>query len=1093
MSTGDECVICWIPFESISEPTLTELRQASLIVPQTGARIKKRITLRSLDGQDERASPADGSSHARTPLLGHRVAISQDHPSTVSRSWQKVTEKLRAFRTFAVSETGKGIFKCSIAYVLGSMATFVPFLANSLGQQNGKHMVATITVYFHPARSRGSMWEALICAFTAFVYAVFICVSSMSVSVFFTDVLDLMPLGHIIVLIVFAGGGLGIVGWVKQRKANPLVNISCSLTSLAIITILTKEGAVQRGDYSFAKIAQVLKMIIMGVVATMAVSFLIFPISAKQKLRQNMIDVTTSLADMLGSITSSFLEGSEAELEENAFKTAAERHKKAHGSLGKNLREAKFEHYVEGTEKQYEIEARLVHCVQRVTQSIGGLRSAASMQFGLLKQPTIDSSHFRPNGESKSAHTSASITPYAPYSVSRSSSVVGDFSRLSAIVEMSEEENSGGSPRRQDYMVQSPGHMEDEGSKRLESPSPDQNQSPGSPADTTQAQVSSKPLRRQESIFRSPAEIFELFITNLGPSMRSLAYTLKEILDDLPYDSSAEYDININPHFRSSLIEATKLYNSSRTEALKMVYDQKVPDKYRPMEVEADYEEVAASCGHFSFCLIEVADQIKDYLDALEELQLVVEERPNGRSWNWLKFWHSDPKSDHQTSPTDSDLDDQAENINVEVDLPETKERSRSSSQRSIRIPPKAKIGYKLWRFLRPLRREDVKFAIKVGVGAALYALPSFLASTRSFYSHWRGEWGLLSYMLVCSMTIGASNTTGWSRFTGTCLGAVMAILAWTVTNGNVFGMAMIGWAMAYWTAYIIVGLGKGPMGRFIMLTYNLSALYAYSLSVKDEDHDQDEGGSHPVIASIAGHRVVAVLSGVVWGLIFTRLVWPISARHKLKDGLSLIWLRMGLIWRRDPLSTFIEGDAPISYMNLREEFELQRYLGRLEKLRDSAQSEYDLRGPFPDKQYSIILQKTGRMLDAFHAMNVAIMKDNTASKGEATLLRYTLKERRQLSARISHLFSVLASSMKLQYPLNDALPNTEHTRDRLLARIFAYRKHEQSVEEVPDEDFGLLYAYALVTGQLSLEIREVLQEVEGLFGVLDEDLLKLE
>ena len=51
---------------------------------------------------------------------------------------------------------------------------------------------------------------------------------------------------------------------------------------------------------------------------------------------------------------------------------------------------------------------------------------------------------------------------------------------------------------------------------------------------------------------------------------------------------------------------------------------------------------------------------------------------------------------------------------------------------------------------------------------------------------------------------------------------------------------------------------------------------------------------------------------------------------------------------------------------------------------------------------------------------------------------------------------------MKLQYPLNDALPDTEHTRDRLLARIFAYRKHEQGVEGTPDEDFGLLYAYGM-------------------------------
>lgn len=169
---------------------------------------------------------------------------------------------------------------------------------------------------------------------------------------------------------------------------------------------------------------------------------------------------------------------------------------------------------------------------------------------------------------------------------------------------------------------------------------------------------------------------------------------------------------------------------------------------------------------------------------------------------------------------------------------------------------------YKLWLALSFFRRDDIKFAIKVGIGAALYALPSFLASTRPLYQHWRGEWGLLSYMLVCAMTLGASNTTGYARFLGTCIGAVCAIAAWTASDGNPYLLAFFGWIMSLWTAYIIVAQGKGPMGRFIMLTYNLSALYAYSLSVKDVDDDDDEGGIDPIISEIALHRVVAVLSG---------------------------------------------------------------------------------------------------------------------------------------------------------------------------------------------------------------------------------------
>lgn len=99
------------------------------------------------------------------------------------------------------------------------------------------------------------------------------------------------------------------------------------------------------------------------------------------------------------------------------------------------------------------------------------------------------------------------------------------------------------------------------------------------------------------------------------------------------------------------------------------------------------------------------------------------------------------------------------------------------------------------------------------------------------------------------------------------------------------------------------------------------------------------------------------------------------------------------------------EGDSSNVYMNLREEFGLHRFLSRLENLSSAAASEVDLRGPFPKDAYSDILKSTGAMLDAFHAMNVMIMKNPRATKGEAEILRYTMSERAQLSARISHLF----------------------------------------------------------------------------------------
>jgi hypothetical protein len=159
--------------------------------------------------------------------------------------------------------TAKGILKCSLAYLLGSMFTFLPPLAKFLGNQDGKHIVATITVYFHPARSAGSMEEAAILGFAAFIYSTIIGIGSMAVSVFFESQMDLIELGYALVLIVFCGGGLGFIGWFKQKYSAPLVNVACSLASLAIITILTKENAVQTGVFSNDKIVQVMKMVIM--------------------------------------------------------------------------------------------------------------------------------------------------------------------------------------------------------------------------------------------------------------------------------------------------------------------------------------------------------------------------------------------------------------------------------------------------------------------------------------------------------------------------------------------------------------------------------------------------------------------------------------------------------------------------------------------------------------------------------------------------------------------------------------------------------------------------------------------------------------
>lgn len=416
---------------------------------------------------------------------------------------------------------GKGVLKSSLAYLIGSMGTFLPPIANFLGKQDGKHIVATITVYFHPARSIGSMEEGALLGLAAFLYASFISILSMAVSVYFETQLHLISVAYALIIIVFCGGGLGLVGWLKQKFNSPLVNVAASTTSIAIITVLTKENAVHIGVFENKKIIQVMKMVIMGLSTSFLVNMLVWPVSARTELRETMIRTTDSLSSMLTMITRGFLSGSETDMRSSSFNKAHSKYKQVYTQMTKNLREARFEHYFLGREEEYKKQASLVKCMQRLATSIGGLRSAAATQFALLRE--------LPNGYDGNvpnlSHFSESFLRSGPTTPSHSR-----FAALTAIEEASEE-GSGA----EDQFAEDGSPLHQIGRK---TPDPDSTGNTSTPA------------------VRTPAEIFTRFITHLGPSMKSLAYTLTKILDELPFGPGPDYSIAINENFQTSLTDA---------------------------------------------------------------------------------------------------------------------------------------------------------------------------------------------------------------------------------------------------------------------------------------------------------------------------------------------------------------------------------------------------------------------------------------------------------------------------------------------------------------------------------------------------------
>lgn len=383
----------------------------------------------------------------------------------------------------------------------------------------------------------------------------------------------------------------------------------------------------------------------------------------------------------------------------------------------------------------------------------------------------------------------------------------------------------------------------------------------------------------------------------------------------------------------------------------------------------------------------------------------------------------------------------------------------------------------------------------------------------------------------------------------------------WNVSQGNGVALLFMGAMVAFISFYITIVNNKVAFGRTILLAYNVSLLYAYLIANKVDDDDDDEGGTTPYIGDICLHRAISVTAGIVWGLVICRLVWPISARKKFREGISVLYLQMGLIWKRGPLAILLRSDCSRSYLRSGEQAALQRYASRLEVFRQSAMSEFELRGPFPYEATGRIMRSTNRLLDAFYAMSLVTQRKGQLSDGEKALLLFTSRERALLCDRICHVFQVLASCLMLEYPLTDAIPSVIGTRDQLLGKIFQFRKeHAAALREqrqreaaeqreangggdgeengngngnengtehnypppppttaaltgpkssgkkgtglsgslagqvqVEERDYALLYAYALVTGQVADELKVVKKEVEALFGVLDEEALLLQ
>ena len=978
--------------ESVSFPllgrkqTFLSLRRNSLRVSDTGQGFKQALADSLLDDISDHDS-------SETSLLLHPR---DSRESEQSRSLlSRFHESMSGFASFLASSEMRDVFKCALAYFIASLLVYSP-LRELYGVSENKHMAATVAVYFHPARTAGSMIESILFVFLSLAYSGFMAIMSMFVSRAFSA-WNHKFLGYAIDLFVFCAFGLGTIAFMKQRVNKPTFNTACSVASIFLITTLVKEGSVQAGVIQFYRVALTFKLVSSGVFIAAFICLFLWPQSAVAQVKQALNKSMDLNSEILMLLTENFIKM------ENVYTTQYTKLKADSNACFKNLHkylsDAKYELYCQGKETELEILRELTHSSYKLLLHLNGLGSSAFTQWSLIRSDMKSS---------QDTNYNESITSNTSY---------GSF----------DQHNTNAS-----------------------------NVSIG---------------------------LFRQFTETLGPCMQEYYKTINTILDGMPFENAPNYSVSLKPHYLPSTIRATETYSEAREQALADLYHKETQGVHE-FESSADEEGAAASCGNFSYLLEEFGNELISFMNILERYESVTTEEHPTYSYEWLKFWKK---------PICSNQESSADILRTISKSFQVKDSKNSNPTWSL----------KLWRSLHAFRRLDVQFGIKVGVGAAIFAIPAFTDRFRPLFGMWRGEWGLITYVIIMNKSVGGTAKLLSVRILGTFLGAFIGFLIWTLFPQDPIILPLCGLLISLPCFWIILHWkDRNMFGRFILLTLNLTLLYTYSLSIADQDDDdEDDDETQLIVMDIAFHRFVSVCMGVVWALLITLLVLPNSARSKLKRGLSILWLQMGMVWKNDVLETLPrKGTSEFKIAGIQGETLMQMTMIELKEFLTNAPNEIRLKGPFPANEYDALLNATQRILDAFQDISVLVAKDVKASSQELEIIRYTQSERRELCSRIFLNFYLLSSAMRLGFPLPDKMPSTEHATDRMLVKLNEYRL--STLAKIPEggdssannndygyeEDFVLFYSYILVTINITEQLAVMALHIQNLFGVIEDD-----
>lgn len=998
-------------------------KTSSVILPESGQKVYRL----NLFFNDEFVSLPDTSF--QDSEYSDSMASGVPGPRSSQRRWRRKLRRLqyRAVRLYK-SEVFRNVLKCSIAYLVASMGVYWTPFDNFLGVTDSKHVVATTAVYFHPARTKGSMHQLIMFVVISLLFSFLLSLSCRSISTFFFNSgEDEISFG---IDLVISSIGLAFVAFMKQKVNKATFNTACSLASISIITCIVKEGSMNSSIVPMKRLISTSQVVFVGSCVSVASCYLLWPKSAVKQLRSSLNDCFNVMSLLVSVTTHRFLNGETLTKKESEIFALL---MKICNDLQGSMEEAGYELRFVGKEAELSSYQEIVDATISLLRHLSALRSSLEMQWQLLHESD------RGTGAATEASSTRSLDSFHSSDIHLSQSVE-NLSSLS-------------NPDLMGYRDADEGAM-------------------------------------------YPSQLFDLFVFYLAPSIKLFVFTVKEVLSAVPFEQKyvgdKEQDMFVkSSKYQSSLLKAIELFQSKQAHSFRKIYSQEIfkPDNQM---FKTDQEEVTACCGNFASLLGLFGEELIRFLQLTEHYEVVAKTSP--RSWSFLKFWRK------------KDLDSEKKQSTYETDFVEALREFKAQFSSTIAntqptettglISRKTKVeNFRmwLWESLYFFRRIDIQFGLRVGVGAFCIGLIAFIPLTKDLFVEWRLEWTMVIYCIMMSKSLGGTTMTAKWRFVGTFLGAFIAWVVWELTEGNEYALATTGFLLSLPCFYIVIYWKKNnAFGRFILLTYNLTALYSYSMTQK-ESEDGHEGGDKPIVGAIAYHRFVSVSIGIAWALFVATCFMPNSARKRLKSGLTVLWLRMGVIWNSDPLDYKSSENGPARLVGLKDYKGTSSLFAECQTLLKQAPLELRLKGRLPTHIYSDLLKSTSNILDAFQNIKLMFEVDPWLTPNEEFVLKFIENEREELEHRIFLIFYMLASALALGFPLPAKPASTEHARNRMLLKLSEVRSQRDNGNiSLSNEDYVLLYSYLLVTSTITNELDNIFELIKQLLGGFSEEIFYL-